>query len=92
MARNPARDQILFVSGEVGNGFGRRGGGSPGPGGKLVDEVVAGEDELLWSDLTGCAKGGGVGYWSPTVPEGREGGVEDVHDMAKSDRRLRYTE
>lgn len=88
MAWDPARDQVLFVSREVGDGFRGRGGGSPGPGGKLVDEVVARQDELLWGDLTGCAEGGGMRYWSPAVPQGGEGGVEDVHGMAESNRSL----
>ena len=63
----------------MGNCFRGRGGGRPGPGGELVDEVVAGEEEFVRGDLAGLAEGGGVGDGRPFVAEGGEFGVEGLH-------------
>lgn len=52
---------------------------SPGPGGELVDDVVACEDKFFGGDLACVAESRGVRYWGPAISESREGGVEDVH-------------
>lgn len=57
MAGYPAGDQELFPGREIGDSFGRGGGVGPGPGGELVDEVVACEDEFFGGDLAGSAEG-----------------------------------
>ena len=79
MAGNAAGDKKLFSGREVGNAFGWRGGVSPGPGGKFVDEVVAGVEEFFGGDLAGGAEGGGMGDGGPAVAKGIEGGVDEVH-------------
>ena len=65
MTWNASCDEELLAFGEVGGSFTDRRGVGPGPGRKLVDEVVAGCDELFGCYLTICAEGGGVRDGSP---------------------------
>ena len=58
VAGDVARNEILFLRGEVGDGARGGGGGGPGPGGELVDKEVAGEDELFGGDLAGAVRCG----------------------------------
>ena len=52
----------------------------PGPGGKLIYEVVARKDEFFRSYLTSGAEGGGMGDGGPAVSKSVERGVYEIHD------------
>ncbi len=80
MTGDSARDQELFPRRKIRHPFRRWRGVSPGPCGKLVDEIVSREHKLVRCDLTRGSEGGGMGYGRPPVAEGGDGGVEDLHD------------
>ena len=52
----------------------------PGPGGELIDEVVACKDKFFRSYLASGAEGGGMGDGGPTVSKSVERGVYEIHD------------
>ena len=79
MTWHSARYQELFCGRQVSGTLGRGRGVRPGPGGKFVDEVVAGEYEFFGRHLARCAEGGGVRDRGPAVAEGVEGRVDYVH-------------
>lgn len=76
MARHSARYEELFRRRQVGDALGRGRGIGPGPGGELVNKIVAGKYEFFGCHLARCAEGGGVRDWGPAVAEGVEGGMD----------------
>jgi len=54
VAGHTAGHEELLAVGEIGDALARVRGIGPGPGRELVDEEIAGEDELFGSDLTGA--------------------------------------
>lgn len=72
-------DEELLAGGQVADAAGLGVGVGPGPGGELVDEVVAGGEELFWGDLAGLTEGGGMGDGRVAVAEGVDGRLDVVH-------------
>lgn len=79
MAGHAPRDEVLLLRREVRNLFGRGRSGRPGPGGELVDEVVACKDKFLGGDLAGGTEGGSMRNGGPFVAEDVEGGADGLH-------------
>ena len=60
MTRHATRYEELLCRRQVGDALGMGRGIGPGPGGELVNEIVAGEHEFFGCHLARCAEGGGV--------------------------------
>ncbi|KAF3068760.1 hypothetical protein CFAM422_007725 [Trichoderma lentiforme] len=69
VAGDVSRDEELLAGGQVAGAEGLVVGVAPGPGRELVDEVVAGSDELFGGDLAGVAEGRGVRDGGVAIPQ-----------------------